>query len=90
MMRSSGNRPSSIGSQHTRAIQKSSRSDEIEAAIPEQSDLALEVHINRATTLMRTFAAQLDALVQRMLRDAADLLHREMTKCVRVALRRQF
>ena len=52
MMRSSGNRPSSIGSQHTRAIQKSSRSDEIEAAIPEQSDLALEVHINRATTLM--------------------------------------
>jgi len=32
------------------------------AAIPEQSDVALEAYINRATKLMRTFAAQTEAL----------------------------
>jgi len=32
------------------------------AATPEQSDLALEAYINRATKLMRTFAAQTEAL----------------------------
>jgi hypothetical protein len=34
----------------------------VRAAAPDQSDLGVEVNVNRATKLMRTFASQVEAL----------------------------